>query len=66
MDLTCIAGAKNLDISWPIQDFRRLCTEWEAYDKDVHSIQIKHVREYVRILPHLLPDADQKQSFSAR
>lgn len=39
-------GAKNLDISWPIQDFRRLCTEWESFDNDVHSIQIKHVREY--------------------
>lgn len=50
LGIKLVEGAKNLDISWPIQDFRRLCTEWESFDNDVHSIQIKHVREYVDAL----------------
>lgn len=36
---------KNLDISWPVGDFKRQVTEWESYNQDVHSIQIKYHRE---------------------
>ncbi|SMR58968.1 unnamed protein product [Zymoseptoria tritici ST99CH_1E4] len=46
LGIKLVEGAKNLDISWPIQDFRRLCTEWDNFDTNVHSIQIKHVRDY--------------------
>jgi poly(A) polymerase len=56
--LTCNAGAKNLDISWPIQDFRRQCTEWDNFDTNVHSIQIKHVREYAESFRHTTIPAD--------
>jgi poly(A) polymerase len=47
-------GAANLDISWPISDFKRICQEWDGYNSDMHSIRVKHVRRYVamQLSPH--------------
>lgn len=38
-------GANNLDISWPIAEFKRICQEWENFNGDMHSIRVKHVRK---------------------
>jgi poly(A) polymerase len=45
--LTIITGANSLDISSPIQDFRRTCQDWPNYNQDLHSIRVKHMRKYV-------------------
>jgi poly(A) polymerase Pap1 len=47
-------GAANLDISWPISDFKRICQEWDGYNADIHSIRVKHVRRCVvmQLSPH--------------
>jgi poly(A) polymerase len=42
-----LLGAVNLDISWPISDFKRICQEWDGYNADMHSIRVKHVRKWV-------------------
>lgn len=39
-------GKNNLDISQPITEFRDNCQQWEPFNKEVHSIRIKHVRNY--------------------
>ncbi|EME86652.1 uncharacterized protein MYCFIDRAFT_49534 [Pseudocercospora fijiensis CIRAD86] len=46
LGIELIKGAKNLDISWPIQDFKRQVIDWDGYDSKMHSVQIKHVRDY--------------------
>jgi len=41
------ADAKSLDISWPVADFKRQCTEWQQYNEELNSIRIVHVKRYV-------------------
>lgn len=43
-ELTTRTGANSLDISSPIQDFRRTCQEWPNFNSDLHSIRVKHMR----------------------
>lgn len=40
-----LSDAKTLDISWPIQDYRRTCVEWDKFDESLNSIKINHVRK---------------------
>ncbi|CAK3864990.1 related to PAP1-poly(A) polymerase [Lecanosticta acicola] len=39
-------GKTNLDISRPIAEFQHNCREWDGYREDMHTIRIKHVRNY--------------------
>ncbi|KAK5703826.1 polynucleotide adenylyltransferase [Elasticomyces elasticus] len=39
-------GAKALDISAPVRSFSGECTGWPGFDKDMHSIRVKHIRNY--------------------
>ncbi|KAF2480912.1 Poly(A) polymerase papa [Neohortaea acidophila] len=39
-------GANSLDISSPIRDFTQQCKEWQNYDENLHSIRVKHMRNY--------------------
>ena len=39
--------AKSLDISWPVAEFKRQCTDWPRYDENLNSIRCVHVRKYV-------------------
>lgn len=39
------AGAKGLDLSLPIKNFRSECQSWSEYNADLLSIRIKHVRK---------------------
>lgn len=48
--LTIIVDAKALNISWPIQEFKRRCTEAppdrvNLYNENIHSIRVVHVRK---------------------
>ncbi|PSK57285.1 hypothetical protein B9Z65_427 [Elsinoe australis] len=38
--------ARELDISWPVADFKRQCTEWAQYDEKLNSIRCVHIRNY--------------------
>ncbi|KAF2218396.1 Poly(A) polymerase PAPalpha [Elsinoe ampelina] len=38
--------AKSLDISWPVAEFKRQCTDWLQYDEKLNSIRCVHVRNY--------------------
>jgi len=37
--------AKALDISWPVAEFKRQCTEWPQFDEKLNSIRCVHVRK---------------------
>lgn len=37
--------AKSLDISWPVAEFKRQCTEWPQYNEDLNSIRCIHIRK---------------------
>ncbi|KAF2461867.1 poly(A) polymerase Pap [Lineolata rhizophorae] len=39
-------GAKSLDISFPVSDFKRQCTEWPQYNQNLNSVRIVHTRNY--------------------
>ncbi|KAK3678738.1 polynucleotide adenylyltransferase [Recurvomyces mirabilis] len=41
-----VKGAKDLDISLPVRNFSGDCTGWAGYDADLHSICIKHIRNF--------------------
>ncbi|KAM0501507.1 hypothetical protein ACHAP8_004495 [Fusarium lateritium] len=47
--LELAAGAKSLDLSYQVEEFKELCTSWQKYKddlKDVVSIGIQHVRNF--------------------
>ncbi|KAK3109355.1 polynucleotide adenylyltransferase [Teratosphaeriaceae sp. CCFEE 6253] len=39
-------GAKALDISVPVRSFSGDCQQWPGFNADMHSIRIKHIRNY--------------------
>jgi len=39
------ADSKSLDISFPVQEFKRQCTDWPQYNPDLNSIRIVHTRK---------------------
>ncbi|KAJ9667226.1 polynucleotide adenylyltransferase [Coniosporium apollinis] len=39
-------GAKSLDISYPVAEFKRQCTDWDQYNPNLNSIRIIHTRNY--------------------
>jgi hypothetical protein len=41
-------GAKSLDLSYQVDEFKELCTSWQRYKddlKDIVSIGVQHVRK---------------------
>ena len=40
--------AKSLDISWPVAEFKRQCTDWPQYNENLNSIRCVHIRRWVR------------------
>lgn len=44
VDYSTFAGAKSLDISYAVSEFKRLCQEWANYDQNLHSVRIVHTR----------------------
>ncbi|KAJ4018990.1 polynucleotide adenylyltransferase [Fusarium irregulare] len=47
--LELASGAKSLDLSYQVEEFKELCTSWQKYKdelKDVVSIGIQHVRNF--------------------
>jgi poly(A) polymerase len=47
--LELTSGAKSLDLSYQVEEFKELCTSWQKYKddlKDVVSIGIQHVRNF--------------------
>jgi poly(A) polymerase len=45
-------GAKQLDISFPVSDFKRLVTSGPNYDEVKNAVRVVHTRKYVRSLLH--------------
>ncbi|CZT51721.1 probable PAP1-poly(A) polymerase [Rhynchosporium secalis] len=39
-------GAKTLDLSWLVEDFKHTCTVWDLYNKDVSALHIAHTKNY--------------------
>ncbi|TAQ85687.1 hypothetical protein B7494_g5988 [Chlorociboria aeruginascens] len=37
-------GAKSLDLSWQVEDFKRMCTSWEKHDKEHNALNVAHTR----------------------
>ncbi|KAM0562675.1 hypothetical protein ACHAPJ_002365 [Fusarium lateritium] len=47
--LELASGAKSLDLSYQVDEFKELCTSWQKYKddlKDVVSIGVQHVRNF--------------------
>lgn len=45
---TDIIGAKSLDLSYEVNEFKTLCFNWETYKNDLNttcSVSIQHVRK---------------------
>ncbi|KAF1811859.1 Poly(A) polymerase PAPalpha [Eremomyces bilateralis CBS 781.70] len=41
-----VAGSKSLDISEPVNDFKRVLMEWPQYDEGLYETRIVHTRNY--------------------
>lgn len=39
-------GAKSLDLAWQVDDFKRKCTGWEKYDRELNALNVTHTRKY--------------------
>ncbi|KAI9055457.1 hypothetical protein LZ554_000411 [Drepanopeziza brunnea f. sp. 'monogermtubi'] len=39
-------GAKSLDLSWHVEDFKHTCSGWDQYKNDVNAIHISHKKNY--------------------
>lgn len=43
-----ITAAKSLDLSYQVDEFKALCTQWKRYQEELHpfvSIGVQHVRK---------------------
>jgi hypothetical protein len=40
-------GAKSLDLSFQVDDFKRKCTNWEKYDAELNALNVNHTRRLV-------------------
>lgn len=49
-----LVGAKQLDITYPVADFKRQCQDWQQYNSELNSIRIVHTRKYVYLHPKQL------------
>ncbi|KAJ5054567.1 uncharacterized protein L3040_000837 [Drepanopeziza brunnea f. sp. 'multigermtubi'] len=39
-------GAKSLDLSWHVEDFKHTCSGWDQYKDDVNALHISHKKNY--------------------
>lgn len=39
-------GSKSLDISYPVGDFVRQCSQWNQFNSEMHSVRVVHARPY--------------------
>ncbi|PQE13180.1 Poly(A) polymerase protein [Rutstroemia sp. NJR-2017a BBW] len=37
-------GAKSLDLSWQVEEFKKMCMNWEKYDADLNALSVIHTR----------------------
>lgn len=40
-------GAKSLDLSFQVDDFKRKCTNWEKYDPELNALNVIHTKKLV-------------------
>lgn len=38
-------GAKSLDLTFQVNEFKDLVTGWDKYDKNLNCLSIQHVRK---------------------
>ncbi|TVY46581.1 Poly(A) polymerase [Lachnellula occidentalis] len=39
-------GAKSLDLSWQVDNFKRLCMGWEKHDPELNALNVIHTKNY--------------------
>ncbi|KAH7354069.1 Poly(A) polymerase pla1 [Plectosphaerella cucumerina] len=39
-------GAKSLDLSYQVDNFKQLCTQWDKYEASLNHLSIQHVRNF--------------------
>jgi poly(A) polymerase len=39
------AGAKSLDLSWQVEEFKRICTSWDKYNQELNALNVMHTRK---------------------
>ncbi|KAF3806470.1 Poly(A) polymerase pla1, partial [Colletotrichum gloeosporioides] len=44
--LTLSEGAKSLDLSYQVDNFKSLCTSWDKYEPALNSLTVQHVRSF--------------------
>ncbi|EFQ33262.1 uncharacterized protein GLRG_08406 [Colletotrichum graminicola M1.001] len=44
--LTLSEGAKSLDLSYQVENFKTLCTTWEKYESTLNCLAVQHVRSF--------------------
>ncbi|OHW96392.1 poly polymerase [Colletotrichum incanum] len=44
--LTLSEGAKSLDLSYQVENFKSLCTTWEKYEPALNCLAVQHVRSF--------------------
>ncbi|TDZ29248.1 Poly(A) polymerase pla1 [Colletotrichum spinosum] len=63
-------GAKSLDLSYQVDNFKSLCTSWDKYEADLNSLTVQHVRSFnlpddVFELGEKKPQKPQKRQLNA-
>lgn len=47
--LLTILGAKSLDLAWYVDEFKRICTNWDKYNEELNTLSVIHTRKYVSL-----------------
>lgn len=45
LPMLIFVGAKQLDLSWHVEDFRKVCYTWDQYKNDVNALHIAHKKK---------------------
>ncbi|RFU35747.1 hypothetical protein B7463_g603, partial [Scytalidium lignicola] len=39
-------GAKSLDLSWQVEDFKKMCCSWDKYNGELNALNVSHTRNF--------------------
>lgn len=45
-----LLGAKSLDLTFQVNNFKAMCSEWEKYKRRLNFLSIQHVKKYVGVV----------------
>jgi poly(A) polymerase Pap1 len=54
-----LAGAKSLDLSYQVNEYKDMCHNWDKYNAELNFLSVQHVRKSVFLGSVSIPCANE-------